>query len=249
MEALKNLVCQLEKENNKKKQIKILQEISKILLTEFKIGDISIKPILVESYYYHQGKFDDNNTHGYGDNKKDKMCRELQSNRFNQLYFHRKGYGGVDICLSMGDYCLSFLIKVAVINGEVYKQKGIKDKLMIESIGDMEKLKNILKYTNNKKKLFVCIPRKNTHKGDFAQAPLAILSVEAFTNKEEANAISASLENGHKKQWVIAKYALEKANLDIEKAREIIKNENLYPYKIENQYFDSALKYIKGLEN
>ena len=38
----------------------------------------------------------------------------------------------------------------------------------------------------------------------------------------------------------------EKAQCDIEKAREIIKNENLYSGKIENKYMDSALEDIRG---
>lgn len=55
-------------------------------------------------------------------------------------------------------------------------------------------------------------------------------------------------ETGFGKQFVLTKYALEKAHLNIEKAREIIKEEGLYQYKIEDRYIESALKYIKDHE-
>ena len=59
MEKLEKLVEELEKESNEKKQIKTLQDIGKLLLTEYiiQVGDLTIKPLLVEAYYYHQGKF------------------------------------------------------------------------------------------------------------------------------------------------------------------------------------------------
>ncbi len=249
MEKLEKLVEELEKESNKEKErVKILQDIGKLLLTEYiiQVGDLTIKPLLVEAYYYHQGKFNDNNSHGFGDKKIDKKCREQLSNNFNRFYFHEKGRGGVDVCLSKGDYCLSFLIKVALINGKVYKQIDIYNKLKKESI---DNTKDVLTPTYDVTTSFVCVPRKNTHKGDYALKPLAILSVESFKNKEEADAILSSLETGYKKQWVLAKYAQEKVGFDYEEACEIIKRENLYSYKIERQYFDGALNYMKEQEN
>lgn len=249
MEKLKELVYELVDENNKEKErVKILQDIGKLLLTEYiiQVGDLTIKPLLVEAYYYHQGKFNDSNSHGFGNKKIDKKCREQLSNNFNGFYFHEKGRGGVDVCLSKGDYCLSFLIKVALINGKVYKQIDIYNKLKKESI---DNTKDVLTPTYDVTTSFVCVPRKNTHKGDYALKPLAILSVESFKNKEEADAILSSLETGYKKQWVLAKYAQEKVGFDYEEACEIIKRENLYSYKIERQYFEKALNYIKEQEN
>lgn len=248
MKSLEDRIKDLENERNKEKQVEILQEIGKLLLTKYKIqiGDLTIEPLLVEAYYYHPGKFDDRNTHGFGNHKLDKECRKLQSNRFDRLYFHKKGYGGVDVCLSKGDYCLSFLIKVALINGKAYKQEGIYQKLKKECIDDT---KDVLVPSYNSRNSLVCIPRKNTHKGDYAAKPLAILSVESFKNNAEATAIINSLETGHKKQWVLAKYALEKADFNIENACEMIKSEGLYSYKIESRYFDRALKYIKEQKN
>lgn len=248
MKSLEDRIKDLENERNKEKQVEILQEIGKLLLSKYKIqiGDLTIEPLLVEAYYYHPGKFDDSNTHGFGNYKLDKECRKLQSNCFNRLYFHKKGYGGVDVCLSKGDYCLSFLIKVALINGKAYKQEGIYQKLKKECIDDT---KDVLAPSYNSRNSLVCIPRKNTHKGDYAAKPLAILSVESFKNNAEATAIINSLETGHKKQWVLAKYALEKADFNIENACEMIKSEGLYSYKIESRYFDRALKYIKEQKN
>lgn len=251
MKKLGKLVKELKKESiEEKERVKILQDIGKLLLSEYiiQVGDLTIKPLLVEAYYYHQGKFNDSNSHGFGDKKIDKECREQLSNHFNfnKFYFHKKGRGGVDVCLSKGDYCLSFLIKVALINGKVYKQIDIYNKLKKESI---DNTKDVLTPTYDVTTSFVCVPRKNTHKGDYALKPLAILSVESFKNKEEADAILSSLETGYKKQWVLAKYAQEKVGFDYEEACEIIKRENLYSYKIERQYFDGALNYIKEQEN
>ena len=65
MEKLKKLVYELVDENNKEKErVKILQDIGKLLLTEYiiQVGDLTIKPLLVEAYYYHQGKFNDSNS-------------------------------------------------------------------------------------------------------------------------------------------------------------------------------------------
>lgn len=100
---------------------------------------------------------------------------------------------------------------------------------------------------NDKK--FVYWADKAARQGDYILNPLAILSVESFKNKEEADAILSSLETGYKRQWVLAKYALEKVGFNYEEACEIIKRENLYSYKIERQYFDGALNYIKEQEN
>lgn len=249
MEKLEELVDELvAPESNEEKQIKTLQDIGKLLLTEYiiQVGDLTIKPLLVEAYYYHQGKFNDSNSHGFGDKKIDKECREQLSKHFNRFYFHKKGRGGVDVCLSKGDYCLSFLIKVALINGKVYKQIDIYNKLIKETI---DNTKDVLTSTYDITNSFVCVPRKNTHKGDYTLTPLAILSVESFKNKEAADAILSSLETGYKKQWVLAKYAQEKVGFNYEEACEIIKRENLYSYKIERQYFDGALNYIKEQEN
>ena len=53
MDELKKLVENLEKENDEKKQEKILQDIGKALITEYEIivDGIKIEPLWVEAYY------------------------------------------------------------------------------------------------------------------------------------------------------------------------------------------------------
>lgn len=65
LEDLKLLVNELESKTNKEEQIKILQKIGKTLITEYeiKIGNITIRPLLVEAYYYNEKNFPDCNTH------------------------------------------------------------------------------------------------------------------------------------------------------------------------------------------
>ena len=46
----------------------------------------------------------DSNMHCMLDPKTDAEIWQMQSGRFGQLYFHRKGLGGVDVCLSDSDH-------------------------------------------------------------------------------------------------------------------------------------------------
>lgn len=144
MDELKKLVENLEKENDEKKQEKILQNIGKVLITEYEIivDGIKIEPLWVEAYYYNQNKFADCNTH----------LDDKQKNRFGQLYFHNKGYGGFDICLSNSDeFYLSFLLKATLINGEFSTQTGIYDFLTAndKSKSELENKKDILVKKNS----------------------------------------------------------------------------------------------------
>ena len=147
MERLKTLVSNLEKlgENDKDDAVIILKQINEQLLTEYviKVDDVIIEPLLVEAYYYHPGKFEDKNTHGY----RNERCRKMQSNRFGQLYFHRKGYGGLDLCLSMGDdYCLSFLIKNSLVShvGFCTQTKLSEQLTKTKTREEMERIQNVL---------------------------------------------------------------------------------------------------------
>ena len=71
-----------------------------------KVEGIMIEPLWVEAYYFNKNTFSDCNTH----------LSEKQKNRFGQLYFHEKGRGGFDICLSDSeDYYLSFLLLVFLL--------------------------------------------------------------------------------------------------------------------------------------
>lgn len=127
MEDIKLLVNQLSTHNNRQEQVKILQEINTLLLTQYMLkinDDFIVYPIEIEAYYYNSS-FPDDTVHK----------SELQKNRFGKFYFHRKGRdrdnkilfsrSGIDICLSESDNCFfGVLIRSArvddkenVING------------------------------------------------------------------------------------------------------------------------------------
>ena len=119
---LREMVCNLKAETKEEVIIRRLKEIEAKLLTEYVIEaeGLIIEPLWVEAYYFNKNIFSDCNTH----------LSEKQKNRFGQLYFHEKGRGGFDICLSDSeDYYLSFLLKRTLINGEFVKQTEIEDVL------------------------------------------------------------------------------------------------------------------------
>ena len=121
MNNLEIVIEKLKNTSNKESQIKILQEINILLLTQYilKIDDSFILyPIEIEIYYYNHN-FKDDTVHG----------SELQKNRFGKLYFHRKGQSGdnkilfsrsgLDICLSnSNEFFFGVLIRSARINNE-----------------------------------------------------------------------------------------------------------------------------------
>ena len=114
MQFLISLVHQLEAEPRRASQLLLLQSISDALLTSYRLSLPSgpLYPLWVEAYYYHPGRFEDQNTHR----------APMQRGRFGKLYFHRKGWGGVDLCLSLGDYGLSFLLKYTRTQSEFFSQ-------------------------------------------------------------------------------------------------------------------------------
>lgn len=130
MEVLKSSIESLDKATNKEEQIKALQQVNKLLLTEYclEIADnFKIYPVEIEAYYYNKGLFEDECVHR----------NELQKGRerFGKLYFHRKGNtaenkiishrGGVDICLPLSDdNYLAFLVRSARINDEIEAING-----------------------------------------------------------------------------------------------------------------------------
>ena len=263
MEELKKWVEKLEKVCNEKEQIRILQTLGKKLINEYRIeiGNVIIEPLLVEAYYYHKGKFEDTSIHAAKESKANtyKLARCRQKNNFGKLYVHYGTKDGIDIVLSRReDYYLSFLIKAARIGNIAVKQCGVSENIC----GRCEERNTCkgcrCKYYKNevlkpllgrerKNSEVVLLPRKGI-KNDFALKPLAILSVETFADKSVVDKVVQSLAEGYKKQWVLAKYALGKANCDIDRARKIIFEEKLYQSRVEDQYFDRASKYIKEQE-
>lgn len=124
MNNLEIVIDNLKNTSDKQSQIKILQEINTLLLTQYilKIDDnFILYPIEVEAYY-SSVNFKDDTVH---DN-------ELQKNRFGKLYFHRKGQSrdnkilfrrsGIDICLSNND---SFIFGVLIRSARINNEEGI----------------------------------------------------------------------------------------------------------------------------
>ena len=258
LKDLQKLVCELENEKDEKWQVKKLQEIGISLINEYEIhvGNRIIKPLLVEAYYYHEGKFEDASVHSAEKSQANtyKLARERQKNHFSQLYIHY-GRSGLDIVLSQkNDYYLSFLLKCSLVGGDCMTQTSLP-KQLCDSCDRANECKKgweckfygsvVLKKTKNPKtQETVCVPRKNTSKGTFSMAPLAVLSISSLIYQP----VVQSLDLGHMKQWVLAKYALEKAKNNIEDARKLIKQQGLYKDKIDDRYMESAKKYIEEQE-
>lgn len=263
MEKLEKLVKKLESASGENMQIRILQAIGAILIHAYRIeiGNLIIEPLLVEAYYYREGKFNDTSVYASGKSESPtyRLARERQQNNFGKLFVHYGTKDGIDIVLSMEDgVYLSFLIKTARVNGVCKRQCAISN-MICGACERHDKCKGfackyygekVLKPLDGKDVKYqdvVFLPRKGI-KNAFAQAPLAVLSAEVFKKKEETDEIVKSLEKGCRKQWVLAKYALAKSQLDIEKAREFITEKGLYQDKIEDQYMADALKYMEEQE-
>lgn len=207
MENLKPLVRMLEKleKGNEEKAIPILQQINQQLLTEYviKVDDVIIEPLLVEAYYYHPSKFEDKNTHGY----RNERCRKMQSNRFGQLYFHRKGYGGLDLCLSMGDdYCLSFLIKNSLVShvGFCTQTKLSEQLTKKRTREEMERIQNVLCKKHRDFEIIHTV-RKGLTSETFQTKELASLPIDKIKD------YPFTLEKGHSKTDLINEYLKNEA--------------------------------------
>jgi hypothetical protein len=79
MEDIKNLVGSLLCSHEKGEKVRIMQEVNRLLVSEYmlRIKNVCIYPTEVESYY-----FGDSFKDGYTHNAED------QRNRFGELYFH-----------------------------------------------------------------------------------------------------------------------------------------------------------------
>lgn len=196
MNELRALINQLEISNSN--EVPILQKINELFLTELMINieeGLVLYPTEVETYYNHVTKFPDSSVH----------MNELQQNHFGKFYFHRKGkekknailfwnYGGIDVCISSGNYYLSVLIRSAIINSEekpisgpcrllwevvdrVCKEDNIQ-KLSEDNVATLNQLEEKIvlaeKDNNDKRKFnFISVTkRKGIHRGDYIDAPL-----------------------------------------------------------------------------
>lgn len=177
MQDLDKLVELLEKESEESAIISYLQDIERVLLTDYFIDvcGIQIVPLWVEAYYFKERVFTDCNSH----------LSEKQKNRFGQLYFHETGRGGFDICLSKNDnYYLSFLIKAAIVNGEFITQTGIYKTLDHAGVSESvcEQAKNILKVRDCQSEMCILFAeRVGLQKPCYKDKSLAAVPLEAIT--------------------------------------------------------------------
>lgn len=164
---MENLINQLTSTHDKDAQVKLLQEIGKKLLTEYviKIGDITIKPLWVEAYYSDTNTgFVDEAVHG----------NECQKNQYGALYFHHKTddqRSGVDICLSCGNYYLSYLLKYTLVNG-VFKSQAQLSSMIPHEL--REDAKSVLVKEQNPAEVMVCTKRIGIMSSAYKDADLAI---------------------------------------------------------------------------
>lgn len=165
---MENLINQLTSTHDKDAQVNFLQEIGKKLLTEYviKIGDITIKPLWVEAYYSDTNTgFVDEAVHG----------NECQKNQYGALYFHHKTddqRSGVDICLSCGDYYLSYLLKYTLVNG-IFKSQAQLSSMIRHEL--REDAKNVLVREQNPTEVIVCTKRIRITSSEYKDADLAIV--------------------------------------------------------------------------
>ena len=177
MDDLKKLVRNLEKERDVPKQIALLQLIESKLLNEYDIviSDTVIEPLRLEAYYY---PFDDATK--FNDPCAHKSTKKI--NNFGKLYFieERYGYPGIDLCLSLGDYYLSFLIKNSRIGNNYYKQMDLFEKFQDRS--DEIETMNVLKKVQNKNKIVFKTSRVGLRKSKTEFAHELLASVVELTN-------------------------------------------------------------------
>lgn len=218
MNELKNLVENLEKENDEEKQKKILQNIGKLLLTEYiiQIGNLTIKPLLVEAYYYNSN-FKDDSVHAANKSNANtyKLARARQENNFGELYVHYGTKGGIDVVLSNGKYYLSFLIKNALINNKFAAQCKVSQ-ILCENCDYIDKCNkginckyygtNILKHKDNIENTEIVFVRRKGLENEYkykdeslAALPIYKIKNYAFTAGEcKTNIVKNYIESQFK---------------------------------------------------
>ena len=138
MEKMKQLVRNLLLDSSN--TVSCLQQINEALLKEYELhynNYLSIQPLQVEIFYVNfqaNPPFIDTNMQCVSsvNSKIDPEIWKLQSDSFGRLYFHLRGHGGIDICLSDSEqYALCSTIKSARINGEeIWGQSKVCEQVM-----------------------------------------------------------------------------------------------------------------------
>lgn len=155
-------------------QIRILQTLGGKLINDYRIEAFgaTIEPLWVEAYYYDEVRFPDCNTHR----------SSKQKNRFGQLYFHERGYGGADICLSNSeDFYLSFLLKATLANGHFLTQTQLLYILLDtgKAKADFEILDDVL-VPMDAHHTICHTTRVNMTKPSYSDAPLTSFALDAI---------------------------------------------------------------------
>ena len=209
---MENLINQLTSTHDKDAQVNFLQEIGKKLLTEYviKIGDITIKPLWVEAYYSDTNTgFVDEAVHG----------NECQKNQYGALYFHHKTddqRSGVDICLSCGNYYLSYLLKYTLVNGIFKSQAQLSSVIPHELRGTA---KNVLVKEQNPAEVMVCTKRIGIMSSAYKDADLAIardINQRFVTDSEEKKSLPQKTEL--LKAYIDAVYSDDQISTEEQKA-------------------------------
>lgn len=209
---MEDLINQLTSTHDKDAQVNFLQEIGKKLLTEYviKIGDITIKPLWVEAYYSDTNTgFVDEAVHG----------NECQKNQYGALYFHHKTddqRSGVDICLSCGNYYLSYLLKYTLVNGIFKSQAQLSSVIPHELRGTA---KNVLVKEQNPAEVMVCTKRIGIMSSAYKDADLAIardINQRFVTDSGEKKSLPQKTEL--LKAYIDAIYSDDQINTEEQKA-------------------------------
>ena len=209
---MEDLINQLTSTHDKDAQVNFLQEIGKKLLTEYviKIGDITIKPLWVEAYYSDTNTgFVDEAVHG----------NKCQKNQYGALYFHHKTddqRSGVDICLSCGNYYLSYLLKYTLVNGIFKSQAQLSSMIPHELRGTA---KNVLVKEQNPAEVMVCTKRIGIMSSAYKDADLAIardINQRFVTDSGEKKSLPQKTEL--LKAYIDAVYSDDQINTEEQKA-------------------------------
>lgn len=209
---MEHLINQLTSTHDKDAQVNFLQEIGKKLLTEYviKVGDITIKPLWVEAYYSDTNTgFVDESVHG----------NECQKNQYGALYFHHKTddqRSGVDICLSCGNYYLSYLLKYTLVNGIFKSQAQLSSMIPHELRGTA---KNVLVKEQNPAEVMVCTKRIGIMSSAYKDADLAIardINQRFVTDSGEKKSLPQKTEL--LKAYIDAVYSDDQINTEEQKA-------------------------------
>lgn len=215
MDKLREIVKQLTKTTDFDEQIRILQKINEKLLTKYciKVCDTEIRPIRVEAYYFHPGKFEDSTVHG-----------SPQQRKFKVLYRHNtkekidleKSNGGVDLCLAYAEngvasYFLSFLIKNSWVETPDYKGycKQIKLNKILNEKGIEDDTQVILeprRINPEEDPTVFHTVRKGLSGKPFGRAPLASLIDINHKSPDDPAKSFFDFATGYGKEQILAEY-------------------------------------------